>query len=54
MRFEGSLSNIYILDWYLMIARLHINLPRVHGTPKLVEKVVDHGNEICISECDFV
>ena len=36
-----------------MIARLQINLTEVLRTLELVEKVVDPGNGIPISDCDF-
>ena len=52
-KFEGSLPNIGLLNGYLMIARLQINLTKVLRTLELVEKVVDPGNGILILDCYF-
>jgi len=52
--FDGSLPNIGMLNGHLMIARLQINISEVLCTLELVDKVVDPGNGILISDCDFV
>ena len=37
-----------------MVARLQINLTKVFGPHELMKEVVDSGNRVPVSECDFI
>jgi hypothetical protein len=37
-----------------MVARLQINLTEVFGPRELIKEVVDSGNWVSVSDCDFI
>ena len=40
--------------WDLVVARLQINLTEVFGPCELIKEVVDLGNRVPVSDCDFI
>ena len=54
LRFEGSLPDIHLLNWHLMIARIQVNLVEILGPLELIEEVIDPVNGILIMDCDLV
>jgi hypothetical protein len=38
----------------LVVARLQINLTEVFGPRELIKEVVDSGNQVPVSDCDFI
>jgi hypothetical protein len=46
----------YICLFYrdLVVARLHINITEVFGPCELIKEVVDSGNWVPVSDCDFI
>ena len=53
-RFEGSLQNIGLLNWHLMITELQVNIVEILVPLELVEEVVDPGNGMLIPYHDLV
>jgi hypothetical protein len=37
-----------------VVAILHINLTEVFGPNELIKEVVDSGNRVLVSDCDFI
>jgi hypothetical protein len=37
-----------------VVARLQINLTEVFGPCELIKEVVDSGNQVSVSDCDFI
>jgi hypothetical protein len=37
-----------------VVARLHINLTEVFFPHELIKEVIDSGNRVSISDCDFI
>jgi hypothetical protein len=37
-----------------VVARLQINLIEVFGPRELIKEVVDSGNRVLVSDCDFI
>ena len=40
--------------WDLVVARLQINITEVFGPHELINEVVDSGNQVSVSDCDFI
>jgi hypothetical protein len=38
----------------LVVARLQINLTEVFGPHELIKEVIDSGNRVPVSDCDFI
>ena len=53
LRFEGSLPDIGLLNWQLMIARLQVNLAEKLAPFELMEEVIDPRNGIPIPYYDL-
>jgi hypothetical protein len=51
---EGSLPYIGLLYCDLVVARLQINLTEVFGPIELVKEIINLGNWVLVSECDFI
>jgi hypothetical protein len=37
-----------------VVARLQINLTEVFGPRELIKEVIDSGNQVPVSDCDFI
>jgi hypothetical protein len=37
-----------------VVARLHINITEVFGPCELIKEVIDSGNLVQVSDCDFI
>ena len=51
---EGSLPYICLFYQDLVVAKLQINLTEVFSPPELIKEVVDSGNRVPFSDCDFI
>ena len=51
---EGSLPFICLFYRDLVVARLLINITEVFGPHELIKEVVDLGNRVSVSDCDFI
>jgi hypothetical protein len=36
-----------------VVAKLHINITEVFGPHELIKEVIDSGNRVLVSDCDF-
>ena len=52
-RLEGSLPNIGLFDWDLLVARFQINFAKELGSLELVKEVINSRDWVPISDCDF-
>ena len=51
---EGSLPYICLFYQDVVVARLKINITEVFSPRELIKEVVDFGNQVPISDCDFI
>jgi hypothetical protein len=51
---EGGLPYICLFYRDLVVDKLHININEVFGPCELIKEVIDLGNQVPVSNCDFI
>jgi hypothetical protein len=51
---KAGLPYIYLFYRDLVVARIQINLTKVFGPRELIKEVVNSGNRVPVSDCDFI